>query len=296
MDEAAWRHVFGVIRDHGFNHVRYHSWCPPEAAFKVADEMGFFLQVECGIWANQGATIGNGEQVDRWLYEETERIIACYGHHPSFVLLAHGNEPAGAHHVSFLRKWVQHFRGKGDHRHLITAAACYPAIDENQYQNPSGIQQHGWGGGLNSAINSHPPSTDFDYRGKVESFPVPSISHEIGQWCAYPDFREIARYTGLLRAKNFEIFRETLEANGLGSLAGDFLAASGALQVLCYRHEFEAQLRTRGLGGFVVLDLRDFPGQGTALVGMLNAFWESKGYLKPENFKPSFKTAWACLA
>ena len=104
------------------------------------------------------------------------------------------------------------------------------------------------------------------------------VSHEIGQWCVYPDLKEIDKYTGFLKAKNFEIFKETLIENGLGDMADKFLYASGRLQTLCYKTEIEMALRTSGLGGFQLLDLHDFPGQGTALVGVLNAFWEDKGY------------------
>jgi len=285
MEVESWRRIFRVIREHGLNHVRYHSWCPPEAAFQAADQMGFYLQVECGVWANQGATIGDDGPLDQWLYNETERILRTYGNHPSFVMLAHGNEPAGTRHAEYLREWVTWLRSRGDNRHLYTCAANYPNLPENQFQNPSGVQQHGWGQGVQSPLNSQPPSTDFDYREWVEKFPVPVVSHEIGQWCAYPNLDEIGKYTGLLRARNFEIFRDTLVASGMADQARDFLHASGKLQVRCYRHEIEGQLRTRGLGGFVLLDLHDFPGQGTALVGMLDAFWESKGYLRAEEFR-----------
>lgn len=285
MDVGAWRRIFRIVREHGLNHVRFHSWCPPEAAFQAADEIGVYLQVECGIWANQGATLGDGGVLDAWLYAETGRILRAYGNHPSFVMLAHGNEPAGAMHVQYLRDWVIHCRARGDSRHLYTAAANYPQLDENQFHNPSGPQQHSWGQGVQSPLNGQPPATECDYRDWVARFPVPVVSHEIGQWCAYPNFDEIRKYTGLLRAKNFEIFKETLTANGMGDQARAFLAASGKLQVLCYRHEIEAQLRTRGHGGFVLLDLHDFPGQGTALVGMLDAFWDSKGYMQPDEFR-----------
>lgn len=284
-DVEAWRRVFQIIRTHGLNHVRYHSWCPPEAAFLAADELGFYLQVECGIWANQGATIGDGGEIDRWLHEETGRILKAYGNHPSFVMLTHGNEPSGDHHAEFLRNWVTYCKSAHGTRQLFTAGANYPCIPENQFQNPSGLQQHGWGQGIESRINRLPPDTEFDYRAWVDDYTVPVISHEIGQWCAYPNVKEIDKYTGFLKARNFEIFKETLERRGMGPLAEAFLQASGRWQTACYRHEIEGQLRTKGLGGFVLLDLHDFPGQGTALVGMLDAFWESKGYMRADEFR-----------
>ncbi len=66
--------------------------------------------------------------------------------------------------------------------------------------------------------------------------------------------------------------------------ADDFLLASGKLQTLCYKEDIESALRTDGFGGFQLLDLHDFPGQGTALVGVLDAFWESKGYVTAEEY------------
>jgi hypothetical protein len=114
---------------------------------------------------------------------------------------------------------------------------------------------------------------------------MPYVSHEIGQWCVYPNFKEIAKYTGVLKARNFEIFKESLEENHLGHLADSFLLASGKLQAICYKADIEAALRTRDLAGFQLLDLHDFPGQGTALIGVLDAFWEEKGYISPGEYR-----------
>jgi hypothetical protein len=139
---------------------------------------------------------------------------------------------------------------------------------------------------LNTIINAQAPSTSYDFRDIIaKDYPgKPVVSHEIGQWCVYPDFKEIAQYTGVLKAKNFEIFKETLEDSKLGHLADSFLLASGKLQALCYKADIEAALRTPGMAGFQLLDLHDFPGQGTALVGVLNPFWEQKGYITPEEY------------
>lgn len=41
MDVDSWRNYLGDCAAYGLNHIRFHSWCPPEAAFVVADEMGF---------------------------------------------------------------------------------------------------------------------------------------------------------------------------------------------------------------------------------------------------------------
>ncbi len=278
-DVASWRRVIGAAKRHGLNAIRFHSWCPPEAAFVAADELGFYFQVECGAWA----TIGQGKPIDDWLYAEAARILRAYGNHPSFVMMAYGNEPGGRHR-EFLAKWVTHWRQK-DPRRLYTGAAGWPEIAENQYHNLPKPRIQGWGAGLRSRINARPPETRTDYSRNVRRSRVPIVSHEIGQWCVYPNFDEIAKYTGVLKARNFEIFRETLQANHMGDQARDFLMASGKLQTLCYKEDIESALRTPGFGGFHLLDLHDFPGQGTALVGVLDAFWDSKGYVSPEAFR-----------
>ena len=280
-DLDSWRRIVRICKAHGLNHVRFHSWCPPEAAFAAADEAGFYFQVECASWANQGATIGDGKPLDRWLYAEADRILQSYGNHPSFLLMTYGNEPAGPERgAKFLRPWVKHYRAK-DSRRLYAGAAAWPLIAENQYQNTPQPRIHAWGSGLNCRLNAKPPETVTDYRELVAKYDVPLVSHEIGQWCVYPNFDEIAKYTGPLKAKNFEIFRDFLDANHMGDQARDFLMASGRLQVLCYKEEIESALRTPGFGGFQLLDLHDFPGQGTALVGMLDPFWDSKPYVTP---------------
>jgi hypothetical protein len=142
-----------------------------------------------------------------------------------------------------------------------------------------------WGMGLKSIINRDPPSTRFDFRDTVSRYDRPVVAHETGQWCAYPDFREIPRYTGVLRAGNYEIIRDDLESKGMGNLDSLFVQASGKLQALCYKADIEAALRTPRLAGFQLLGLHDFPGQGTAPVGVLNVFSEEKGYIRAEEFR-----------
>ena len=64
----------------------------------------------------------------------------------------------------------------------------------------------------------------------------------------------------------------------------DLHFASGKFAAICYREDIEMALRTPEFGGFQMLDLQDFPGQGTALVGLLDAFMESKGIIEPFEF------------
>ena len=279
MDEAYWTKMIKAAQSHGLNHLRFHSWCPPEAAFAVADRLGVYLQVECGGWA----TVGDGKPVDKFFYEEGDRILKYYGNHPSFVLMAYGNEPGGGNQRRYLGDLVNYWKAK-DSRRLYTSASGWPKIPENELHVDPSPRIQLWGAGLRSRINSKAPETTTDYTNHVKNSHVPLISHEIGQWCVYPNFDEIKKYTGVLKAKNFEIFRDTLKANHMLDQAHDFLMASGKLQTLCYKEDIESLLRTPGMGGYQLLDLHDFPGQGTALVGVLDPFWEEKGYVSPAEY------------
>jgi len=278
-----WNRIFEVCKAHGLNHMRFHSWCPPEAAFNAADESGVYLQVECSSWANSGSSVGDGKPIDKWLYKEAEQILEKYGNHPSFCMMAYGNEPAGNKQLEYLGKFIDHMRNI-DPRHVYTGGAGWPYIEDADYYNNHEPRIQGWGQGLNSIINKEAPQTIFDFEEIIEKSSIPYVSHEIGQWCVYPNFKEIEKYDGVLKAKNFEIFKETLEEAQLAHLADSFLLASGKLQALCYKADIEAALRTKDMAGFQLLDLHDFPGQGTALVGVLDAFWEQKGYISAEEF------------
>ena len=278
MDVESWRKVLRAAKAHGLNHLRFHSWCPPEAAFIAADELGVMYQVECAAWVNSGPTIGDSLPVDQWIYDEGDRILKAYGNHPSFCLLAYGNEPAGRNRKEYLGKLVTYWKDK-DPRRLYTSGAGWPIVPESEFHSTPRPRGHQWGAGLTSRFNARELSTNVDYRDSVGRHSAPVVSHEIGQWCVYPNFDEIAKYTGVLKPKNFEIFRDSLAANDMLDQARDFLMASGKFQALLYKEEIEAALRTPGFGGFQLLDLHDFPGQGTALVGILDPFWESKGYV-----------------
>ncbi|MFT3827249.1 MAG: beta-glucuronidase [Chitinophagaceae bacterium] len=279
MDVAAWERLFITAKSYGLNHMRFHSWCPPEAAFIAADKTGFYLQPEGPSWPNHGTSIGDGKPVDKFIYEETDRMAARYGNYASFCMMAAGNEPAGRNQAKYLGEFVRYWQAK-DKRRVYTGASVamsWPLVPENDYMVKSGPRGLSWS-------NSEPESNS-DYHSAIEKFNVPYVTHEMGQWCVFPDFKEIDLYTGVYKAKNFEMFRQDLADHGMDTMAQSFLMASGKLQALCYKNEIEKTLRTKGLAGFQLLGLQDFPGQGTALVGVLNAFWKSKGYITAEQFK-----------
>ena len=276
-DVKSWLALFETCKKWGLNHMRFHSWCPPEAAFEAADQIGFYLQPEPGMWNE----ISPNTPMEQMLYEETDRMIKAYGNHPSFMLLSASNEPKGKWQES-LSKWVEHYR-KEDPRRLYASGTGHTEREiENINEGTDYLaiqrigqmmlrREAGWFGG--------------DFRESLSDIKVPVISHEVGQWVAYPDYDIIKKFKGYLRPGNYEIFRDSMDAHGLIEKDRQFAQASGRFQFECYKEEIEANLRTPGLGGFQLLDLHDYLGQGTALVGLLDAFWESKGYASADEFK-----------
>lgn len=123
-----WKKVYSAVQSHGLNHVRFHSWCPPEAAFKAADALGVYLQVECSSWANSTTRLGSGEPIDQYIWDESKRIVKAYGNHPSFVMLAYGNEPGGPKYREFLNEFVSYWK-ESDSQRVYTGAAGWPAIE-----------------------------------------------------------------------------------------------------------------------------------------------------------------------
>jgi len=278
MKVEDWERVFRICRNYGLNHMRFHSFCPPEAAFEAADLVGFYLQPEGPSWPNHGPKLGMGQPIDAYLMDETIRMAKEYGNHASFCMLACGNEPSGRW-VSWVSKFVDYWKEK-DSRRVYTGASVggsWQWQPKSQYHVKAGARGLDW-------TNSKPESMS-DYHAKIDSVKQPYVSHETGQWCAFPDFNEIRKYTGVNKAKNFEIFKDLLEDGKMGNLGHDFMMASGKLQALCYKNEIEKTLRTPGYAGFQLLGLNDYSGQGTALVGVLNVFWEEKGYINAPEFR-----------
>lgn len=298
MDLDSWRRYMQVCRDYGLNHVRFHSWCPPEAAFTAADEAGIVLQPELPFW-------GSFESADTtlmtFLRKEGENILRRYGHHPSFRLFALGNELWGD--VDAMSSLVEHFRS-------IAPDKLY-TLGSNYYLGYQGVKPgmdffvtcrtggEGWGnygthtrgsfsfadamdGGI---INHFRPGAARDFSEGCAASPVPVISHETGQFQVYPDYREIDKYTGALTPCNMEEFRRRLADAGMADQAEAFHRASGQWALRLYKQDIEMDLRTPDMAGFQLLDLQDYPGQGSAYVGILDAFLDSKGLCTPEEWR-----------
>jgi hypothetical protein len=294
LDVAGWRAYYRVLLGHGLNHVRFHSWTPPDAAFTAADELGLYVQTELPFWGEWN------DSIRTTLRPEGEALLRAYGHHPSFVALTLGNEHRGER--TPMSSLVAELRALDPGRlyaegsnNFLTAPSQSPADDfwitarvpdpqkPGRFANVRGC--HATQDGPDGHLQIGAGGTRHDYAAAIAGIQIPVVSHEIGQFSVAPNFDEIPRYTGVFAARNLEHWRERCAAAGL--LADEPAAhrASAKLAALLYREEIEAALRTPGFGGFQLLGLQDFPGQGTALVGLLNAFLESKGSITPAEFR-----------
>ena len=298
MSVEGWMKYLGTCKEYGINHVRFHSWCPPEAAFVAADSLGIYLQPELPFW---GSFDKKDERLMAFLHQEGENILREYGHHPSFRMMALGNELWGD--IDKMKEFVDDFRKIAPDKYYTFGSNYYlgyQGIKEGMdYFTTCRIGGEGWGkynthtrgsfsfadaydGGI---INHFHPNSTMNFDEACDKAGIPVISHETGQFQTYPDYREIKKYTGVLHPYNFEMFRRRLAAAGMLSQADDFHKASGLWSVKLYKADIEMDLRTRNMAGFQLLDIQDYPGQGSAFVGILDAFMESKGITTPEEWR-----------
>lgn len=277
-DEASWERMYTKLKALGFNHVRFHSWCPPEAAFAVADRMGLYLQVEGPVWLDAWFDDQVGSHAEHYGFIRSElcRIVRDHANHPSFCLLACGNELSGD--FTLLEDILRELREQ-DGRVLTTLTSntvdfdrapsdvddCYVGVSYERKPIRGQYDLDGMVGG-----------TALAYDPAVAAAPLPLVSHEVGQYVVFPDMKEIDDYTGTLEPVNLTAVRADLEAKELLPLASEFTRASAHLAQAMYRADVESMLRTRGLAGVQLLSLQDFPGQKTATVGLLNGFWQEK--------------------
>ena len=290
MDVKSWKDYLGKCADYGLNHVRFHSWCPPEAAFVAADELGIILQPELPFW---GSFDEKDSLLMNFLHKEGENILRWYGHHPSFRMFALGNELWGS--IDKMAEFIADFRKLAPDKVYTFGSNYYlgykgvkPGMD---YFTTCRVGGEGWGnygthtrgsfsfadaadGGM---INHFYPNTEMNFTEGCGLTNVPIISHETGQFQTYPDYDEIAKYKGVLYPYNLEVFRSRLEKAGMADQAKDFHKASGLWSLQLYKQDIEMDLRTPNMAGFQLLDLQDYPGQGSAYVGILDAFMQSKG-------------------
>lgn len=327
-DVASWMTILGIAKEYGINHYRYHTACPPDAAFTAADLLGVYMAPELPFWgtvAEEGEE-GYDERERDFLFQEGFRILREYGHHPSFLWLSLGNELWGSKDV--LNRMMRAYREADDTKLYSSGANNYQFVpdvldEENVFVGvrlgrerlirgsyamcdaPQGIVQTTAPESVSNYDASIVPETlgqsgeagkvqiqygtgvkEVDAQSADALIPdVPVISHEVGQYVFYPDFSEIPHYTGPLKPRNIEAMREKLERAGLYGEHEAFFRQTGHLAVECYKREIETLLRSREVSGFQLLDLQDYTGQGTALVGVLNAMMENKGLISAEEWR-----------
>ena len=327
-DVASWMTILGIAKEYGINHYRYHTACPPDAAFTAADLLGMYMAPELPFWgtvAEEGEE-GYDERERDFLFQEGFRILREYGHHPSFLWLSLGNELWGSKDV--LNRMMRAYREADDTKLYSSGANNYQFVpdvldEENVFVGvrlgrerlirgsyamcdaPQGIVQTTAPESVSNYDASIVPETlgqsgeagkvqiqygtgvkEVDAQSADALIPdVPVISHEVGQYVFYPDFSEIPHYTGPLKPRNIEAMRENLERAGLYGEHEAFFRQTGHLAVECYKREIETLLRSREVSGFQLLDLQDYTGQGTALVGVLNAMMENKGLISAEEWR-----------
>lgn len=290
-DREWWRRMMKTVKEWGLNGIRFHSYCPPEAAFAAADEEDVYLLVECGMW-NHFEDTEDGLEMQEVLRDETERILINFGHHPSFVFFSPSNEPGGRWHQP-LRRWVAETRaydeglGYGGRRIYTAESGWHYEVPPAQIEGTDFIYFHrsGYGPYTGGTIRNPKGWNGRDYSPSLEGVTKPVVCHELGQYCAYPSYDVIGKYTGFLQPGNYRIFRENARVNGVLPYAEKFVKCSGENQLRLYKEDLEANFRTPAIQGFELLDLHDYLGQGTALVGILDAFWENKGYGDPAAFR-----------
>jgi hypothetical protein len=300
-DLEDWEKIFRIYKEYGLNHARFHSWCPPEAAFLAANRIGIYLQAEASIWIDwwmsedmnlkgrpemdtKGHPKGLGYDIERdqFVIEEMNRMVDHYGNHPSFTMFCIGNE-LGNSDFDVMKGWVADLKEK-DLRRLYAISTARKITDIDDYSATHYIREAGRTRGLNG------PHTDWDFEEVYSKMNIPIIAHEIGQWPVYPRWSEIEKYNGVLKARNLMELRELAEKNGIDGQADDFADASGALNQIMYKYEIESFLRTASCAGVQLLSMQDYQGQGEALIGWLDAHWESKNITTPEKFRQHYNT------
>lgn len=301
MTIPEWKEMLLKYRSYGINFVRFHSHCEPEAAFAAADELGMLLQPELSHWDPKDAF--GTEESYRYYRAELVDLLKTYANHPSFVMLTLGNELQAQD------------EGRGRMRELVRTAkrmdptrlyangsnafygeeGCDPESDFYTSQSCKDVVIRGTFSGMRGYLNENYPSADRTYDEAMaeirKEYQKPVFSFEVGQFEVLPDFEELESFHGISDPVNLKLIKKRVEERGLLPTWEKYVEATGELSRLAYREEIEAAMRTRELSGISLLGLQDFPGQGTALVGMMNSHLEPKPYdfARPERFREFFQ-------
>ncbi len=283
-EKDEWLRIFKITKDYGLNHVRFHSWCPPDEAFNAADELGVYLQVESPMWMDTwtGYAVGTFKEHYSYLPEEAANIIKEYSSHPSFCFFSNGNELNGD--FNLLECMTKDLRNINPNL-LYTLTSNYDR--EITSQDDIFIAYMAGNVGVRGQffLDKMVDGSELNFAEAVSKKDVPVISHEVGQYVVYPNVNEIKKYKGVLKPTNFEVIKQDLEEKDLLKYHDDYMKASGKLACSLYKADLEAAIKTNKMAGIQLLGLHDFPGQSTATIGILDVFYESKGLIEPNDFK-----------
>jgi beta-galactosidase len=280
-----WRRTLTIIRDYGFNHVRFHSWCPPRAAFEAADELGIYLCPETPFWVDNWTSeiglkpklLGFNPRVTDFVRREIRRIHDAYGNHPSFALFCIGNEFGMSTDWNVVQELVAESKRHDSRKlHLGSTARKHVAADDYWVTHRTDRSVRGTG----------PAHTDWDHDEAVATTEMPVVAHETGQHPVFPDYPKLLpKFDGPLLPVNYERLWNDLQNSGMQAQLPNFVEASARGQMLQYKAEHEGMLRTSDFAGYQLLMLNDFTGQSEALVGVLDPFWDSKGIFTADDLR-----------
>ena len=301
MTIPEWKEMLLKYRSYGINFVRFHSHCEPEAAFAAADELGMLLQPELSHWDPKDAF--GTEESYRYYRAELVDLLKTYANHPSFVMLTLGNElQAQDEGRERMRELVRTAKRMDPTRLYANGSnafygeeGCDPESDFYTSQSCKDVVIRGTFSGMRGYLNENYPSADRTYDEAMaeirKEYQKPVFSFEVGQFEVLPDFEELESFQGISDPVNLKLIKKRVEERGLLPTWEKYVEATGELSRLAYREEIEAAMRTRELSGISLLGLQDFPGQGTALVGMMNSHLEPKPYdfARPERFREFFQ-------
>ncbi|WP_276356610.1 glycoside hydrolase family 2 protein [Cohnella caldifontis] len=283
-DKEHYARQFRIAKSYGFNHVRLHSWTAPAPFWEAADEAGMLVQAELPHWSalyQPRSAVPDGE-VDAFLEAELIRIYDRLNAHPSFVLFSMGNELVEDDGNVRLNEWVRLAKERDPSR-LATDNTGFGQLPEQDRAGDFYIHSFNWHKPLKTEEIAK-PATDRDFSAVTRLTDKPVLGHEHAQFSMYVRPQEREKYTGVLRPTWLETTEETLRRKGLDARVDEFIAASGVHQVRSLKEALERVRRTPGAAGFQLLDIRDFPGQGHATTGILDVFWDDKGFADPETF------------
>lgn len=301
MTIPEWKEMLLKYRSYGINFVRFHSHCEPEAAFAAADELGMLLQPELSHWDPKDAF--GTEESYRYYRAELVDLLKTYANHPSFVMLTLGNElQAQDEGRERMRELVRTAKRMDPTRLYANGSnafygeeGCDPESDFYTSQSCKDVVIRGTFSGMRGYLNENYLSADRTYDEAMaeirKEYQKPVFSFEVGQFEVLPDFEELESFHGISDPVNLKLIKKRVEERGLLPTWEKYVEATGELSRLAYREEIEAAMRTRELSGISLLGLQDFPGQGTALVGMMNSHLEPKPYdfARPERFREFFQ-------